>query len=254
MTPRGSFFADLIGVRKKGDIPNIADRDSRTSVAISRHLLVALGLDDNHEAPESQAAGRIMETLIADDLRNRLGMLAPERSWLVERPGRRLSRFAQYEHLAVLQRLVDNDATLRVAIGREYEVAPDITIGLSLPEGHAAGGPDDLPLLHASVSCKLTIRSDRVQNIRQEGAVLARQRRGRMPHVVAVTMEPLPSRLASIARGTGDVDAIYHPALPELRAAVREVGTSAQRDVLDELVGQRRLLDYHDLAPTLAIV
>jgi hypothetical protein len=198
-----------------------------------------------------------MERLVADDLRTRLATLAPERRWLVDRPGLKLSRFAQYGHLATLQRLIEQDETgvLGMAIGREYEVAPDVTVGLVLGHGAEGAGAatESLPLLHATVSCKLTIRSDRVQNIRQESAVLTRQRRGRLPHVVAVTAEPLPSRIASIARGTGDVDAVYHPAFDELQAAVTASKSVTQQEVLEELVGQGRLLDYDGLARTLAI-
>lgn len=52
--------------------------------------------------------------------------------------------------------------------------------------------------------------------IRHEGVILARSRRGREPHIVTVTAEPLPSRLAAIACGTGEVDAVYHVALAKL--------------------------------------
>jgi hypothetical protein len=48
-----------------------------------------------------------------------------------------------------------------------------------------------------------------VQNIRHECLQMIRHRRGRQPHPVTVTAEPLPSRLASIARGTGEVDDSY---------------------------------------------
>ena len=47
-----------------------------------------------------------------------------------------------------------------------------------------------------------------------------RHRRGRQPHLVTVTAEPLPTRLASIARGTGEVDAVYHIAFDALAASV----------------------------------
>ena len=53
---------------------------------------------------------------------------------------------------------------------------------------------------------------------------MTRSRRGRLPHIVAVTAEPLPTRLASIAMGTGDVDAVYHVALEELVQAVGSTG------------------------------
>ena len=70
------------------------------------------------------------------------------------------------------------------------------------------------------MSCKWTIRSDRVQNIRHECLQMIRHRRGRQPHLVTVTAEPLPTRLASIARGTGEVDAVYHIAYDAMAASV----------------------------------
>lgn len=35
-----------------------------------------------------------------------------------------------------------------------------------------------------------------------------------------MTGDPTPSRLASLALGTGDIDMVYHFALPELQKAV----------------------------------
>src|SRR5262249_33246833 len=103
------------------------------------------------------------------------------------------------------------------------------------------------------IPCKWTIRSDRVQNIRHEGVILTRHRRGRQPHIVAVTPEPLPSRIASIARGTGEVDAVYHLMLDELIAATNAVAPSKQCTILEELVVQRRLRPFDELAPTLVL-
>ncbi len=73
-----------------------------------------------------------------------------------------------------------------------------------------------LPILHASVSAKWTMRSDRAQNSRTEALGLIRNRKGHLPHIVVVTGEPLPSRLASLALGTGDIDCMYHFALCQL--------------------------------------
>ena len=91
------------------------------------------------------------------------------------------------------------------------------------------------------------MRSDRAQNTRTEALNLIRNRKGPTPRIVVVTMEPLPSRLASIARGTGDVDCTYHGALNELLAAVRESGRDESIEILDELVNGRRLRDISDL-------
>ena len=65
--------------------------------------------------------------------------------------------------------------------------------------------------------------------------VVQRRRRA----IVAVTAEPLPSRLAAIARGTGELDCVYHIALQQLRTACQD-NTSAS-DTLEELIEQDRL-------------
>jgi hypothetical protein len=176
-------------------------------------------------------------------LRDELAVLDPDRPWVV---GRKLqvADFVQYRHLARLNELVLADETLRVELGRDYVIRPDVTVGVQ--------GPEDAPTLHAAVSCKWTIRSDRVQNIRHEATTLTRNRRGRQPHIVAVTAEPLPTRLASIAMGTGEVDAVYHVALDELVDATDQTKNLKQIDTLRLLIAQRRLLDFSTLPTTLA--
>src|SRR3954462_3944227 len=76
-----------------------------------------------------------------------------------------------------------------------------------------------LPILHASISCKWTMRRDRAQNTRLEAFNLVRNRKGRLPHVAAVTMECDPDILGSLCLGTGDIDCLYHGALTELMSA-----------------------------------
>jgi hypothetical protein len=98
-----------------------------------------------------------------------------------------------------------------------------------------------LPLLHASISCKWTVRSDRSQNSRTEALNLIRNRKGSLPHVAAVTAEPLPTRLASLALGTGDLDCVYHFALDELQDAILTIENEDQMDMLRTLVDGRRL-------------
>lgn len=77
--------------------------------------------------------------------------------------------------------------------------------------------------------------------------MLTRHRRGRQPHIVAVTSEPLPTRLAGIARGTGEIDAVYHVDLPGLLRATDIAGGPEQQSALEELVVQNRLLNLADL-------
>lgn len=238
-------FRALLGVRagigRSAGMPNIADGHSAPSVAIARRLM------DLAEAPAlvltEQGAGRAFEHAVAAFLGAELRAQAPERDWHVE-TNRRIGDFAQYRHLDAVHRLIEQDQSgvLGTTIGRDYVIRPDATVSLPSPEADR--------LLHAAVSCKWTLRSDRAQNIRHEAVVMIRQRRGRLPHLCAVTAEPLPSRLISLAGGTGEIDAVYHPFFEELRAAVDEVGGREQR-LLEEMVQQGRLHALESLPATL---
>jgi NgoMIV restriction enzyme len=68
-----------------------------------------------------------------------------------------------------------------------------------------------------------------------------------------VTAELLPRRLASLALGTGDLDCVYHFALPELREAVKKVAGEDQLEMLSGMIDGRRLRDISDLPFDLAI-
>lgn len=244
MTPP-PFVRDLLAwrVTRKGRLPNCADGDSRTSVAIASRMLELLFVE--HETTRTgQGEGTFLEQGVAAYLSDRFANDPAGRDWEV-RQGGLITDFDQYSHLARLDELIDQDetGTLSVELGRDYQVRPDVTIG-------SATGHED-PTLHAAISCKFTIRSDRVQNVRHEGVILTRHRRGRQPHIVVVTAEPLPTRLAAIARGTGEIDAVYHVALETLKAATEAEGTTEQQVALEEIVGQHRLFDLTELPTTL---
>ena len=107
----------------------------------------------------------------------------------------------------------------------------------------------------AVVACTILVCGDmpaRAQNTRTEALNLIRNRKGRTPHVVAVTLEPLPGRLASIAMGTGDVDCTYHAALNELMLAAADSDFADAYELLQTLVSGRRLRDIGDLPLDLA--
>jgi len=189
-------------------------------------------------------------------------------------PARNITYFEQYEHLASLSRIISDHPELAAVLGSEYLVKPDILIGrypLDDAEIDAREiilrGSEDIArltplrkknraqgtlILHASISCKWTIRSDRSQNIRTEALNLIRNRKGHTPHIVAVVAEPMPTRIASLALGTGDIDCVYHFALPELIAAVRESANESQQEMLETLIEGRRLRDIADLPFDLA--
>ncbi len=154
---------------------------------------------------------------------------ATGRDWLIRR-GQLITGFDQYAHLKEVDALVRASPQLRISLGMDYLIKPDVTVGLA---GVRTGS--GLPPLHAAISCKWTIRSDRVQNIRHECLQMIRHRRGRQPHLVTVTAEPLPSRLASIARGTGEVDAVYHIGYDAMAASVAEHANAEQADAWREV-------------------
>ena len=81
---------------------------------------------------------------------------------------------------------------------------------------------------------------------------MVRNRKGHLPHIVVITAEPLPCRLASLALGTGDVDCVYHFALPELEGAVEDQDNSEAQDLLKIMIGGNRLRDISDLPLDLA--
>jgi hypothetical protein len=242
------FASELLAINAQTGCPNCADKDSAASVGIAVAVLEQLCIIA--QAPHrGQSAGSEFEKRVADHLAGTLPRIAPARPWVVYgKDGRRqISEFVQYEHLGRLKAVMEADRSglLRVEIGADYLISPDVTVGLKTDVGP--------PFLHAAVSCKWTIRSDRVQNIRHEGTILTRHRRGRQPHIVAVTAEPLPTRLAAIARGTGEVDAVYHIALAELEKAVIAYDNLEQLECLGELLDQGRVRDFDVLAPTLAL-
>lgn len=266
----------LLGLRS--GVPNNADRGSKTSVALANGLFRQLCNSQGATPPREQTAGRVFGELTNDFLRDAFSLLSHvalgewEFSTSQGRIG--IAAFDQYEHLAALQEAVRKlPKKLAAALGGDYLITPDIIIskkpladdqlnaGASvIAKGHAVAGHTPRRLantsvstLHASVSCKWTIRSDRAQNTRTEALNLIRNRKGNTPHIVAVTAEPMPTRLASLALGTGDIDCVYHIALPELRRATRNSGNADQAEVLRTLVDGRRLRDIADLPFDLAI-
>lgn len=224
-----------------------------------------------------QTSGNQFESICANFVREAFFHLTHLRpgSWAVKQVSGRnrlqIAQYQQYCHLIALDKAAKNDPDLAAALGSDYTIAPDIVVerlpvddsvintSAILVDESVSNLADlrktanELPLLHASISCKWTIRSDRAQNARSEGLNLVRNRKGRLPHVMVVTAEPTPSRLASIALGTGDIDCVYHFALYELQEAVRELGFDDASDLLQTMVAGKRLKDISDLPLDLAV-
>lgn len=235
---------DLFGERIA---PNVADLGSAESLRIAGEVYKALNIEGTVPSLTKESSGAALEREVEADMGNNLPQLDSTREWLISRTGD-VSRYAQFRHLRELQQLFEVNPALRATVARDYQVKTDVYVGVKHPQD-----PRAMPFLHAAISCKWTIRSDRVQNVRYEFATLVRTRRGRLPHLVLVTAEPLPSRLVSIARGTGEVDAVYHVLFDELNDAIPNAATKEQQAHWDELVSQGRLLPYTQLAANLTL-
>lgn len=236
--------------------PNIADVGNVGSLRLTGHVFASLGVPfsqsrqsavDSDAGGEEGSSGTELEKGIASDIAGGLAALDPDRDWAVGRTG----AASQFAHLSELQEILDANLTLRASFARDYQVKTDIYVGVGNPTS-----PESLPALHAAISSKWTIRSDRVQNVRHEFMTLVRNRRGRTPHLVLVTAEPQPTRLISITRGTGEVDAVYHVLFDELGQAVEEVcaaypGLAEQKNAWNEMTVQRRLRPYSQLVTDL---
>lgn len=268
----------VLSLNKDGVASN-ADSSNRPSIAIAKAIAEKLGANESVKL-KGQTAGTRFEQItmqfIADTF-PKLQHLRPG-SWEIRNLGNqsatKTSDFAQYEHLAYLTDLVEKNKQLATVIGTDYLVAPDVIIYRNLCGDaeinrgtmfvdHEIAKLADLresnggkPILHASVSAKWTMRSDRAQNSRTEALNLIRNRKGHLPHIVVVTGEPLPSRLASLALGTGDLDCVYHFALYELLESVREYGANGREDIvetLENLINGKRLKDISDLPLDLSV-
>lgn len=260
----------------KNGIPSNADKSSRLSVSIASGIAKRL-MAETHEKSVGQTSGAKFEQLNMEFLNNTFPKLQNLRPgiWHITKLGNRnamkTSSFAQYEHLDYLNRLTAYDRKLAASMGNDYMVAPDVvvyretvsdeeinrtqvfvdnTVCTMADLREKNGG---LPILHASVSAKWTMRSDRAQNSRTEALNLIRNRKGNLPHIVVVTGEPMPARIASLALGTGDIDCVYHFALYELVDAVKEIGAEDALEMLNVLIEGRRLKDISDLPMDLAI-
>jgi hypothetical protein len=260
----------------KNGVPSNADKSSKLSVEIASHIANRL-MAETQEKTVGQTSGAKFEQVNMEFLANTFPLLQNLRpgKWHITKLGNRnaikTSSFAQYEHLDYLNRLTAYDRKLAASMGNDYMVAPDVVVYRETVDDAEINESmifvDDtvctmsdlrkknggLPILHASVSAKWTMRSDRAQNSRTEALNLIRNRKGNLPHIVVVTGEPMPARIASLALGTGDIDCVYHFALYELVEATKEIGAEDALEMLNVLIEGKRLKDISDLPIDLAI-
>jgi hypothetical protein len=257
---------DTILTRSDKGIPSNADKDSKASVAIANSILDQLGAAQTATKLPGQTAGAGFEDVCAKFVEicfTRMSHLRP--GCFSIRKGGVISDYDQYAHLDDLEAIAHANKEIATALGSDYLIKPDIVV-TRVPEHDDAINQemslvDDTtarltslraanttqPFLHASISCKWTLRSDRAQNARSEGLNLVRNRKGHLPHIVAITGEPTPNRIASLALGTGDIDCVYHFALYELRKALADQEREETLELLDTMIEGKRLRDISDL-------
>lgn len=255
-----------------------ADGSQNTSKAIALGIAQNLATQTIPTKLQGQRAGKQFEEAVEEFLANTFPLFQSLRpgGWTIENVGGsraeyQISKYEPYSHLADLATAIENDRTLASVLGNSYEISPDILV-LRNPEpdetineqrelvdadsGRYAvirRANQERPIVHAIVSCKWTLRSDRAQNARSEALNVIRNRKGRTPHIAVVTAEPSPSRLASLALGTGDIDTVYHFALPELIEAVDRTDNDEAISMLGTLVTGKRLRDISDLPLDLTV-
>lgn len=265
----------VLTIDAKG-VPSNADRSSNLSIAIAQGIARRL-LANEQEKALGQTAGAKFEQLNMEFIEATFPYLQNLRpgKWHIAKLGNRnsmkTSSFAQYEHLDYLSQLTKGDARLAASMGNDYMVAPDVVVYRETESDEVINerllivddtvcelsdirkSCNSLPILHASISAKWTMRSDRAQNSRTEALGLIRNRKGHLPHIVVVTGEPMPARIASLALGTGDIDCVYHFALNELVESVNEVGAEDSIEMLNILIRGKRLKDISDLPLDLTV-
>lgn len=270
-----ALLESILTVDAKGVASN-ADKSSRMSVAIAKGITDKLMADTKTKVLGQTSGARFEEINMAflEATFPKLQNIRPG-DWKILKLGNnnrlKTSDFCQYEHLAYLSELTRKHSELAASLGNDYMVAPDVIVYRELCDDEEINQDERLvddsickatdirkknggkPVLHASISAKWTIRSDRAQNSRTEALNLIRNRKGHLPHIVVVTGEPLPSRLASLALGTGDIDCVYHFALYELMEAVKTVGDESSNEMLGILINGKRLKDISDLPLDLAV-
>ncbi|PJO78363.1 restriction endonuclease [Neisseria brasiliensis] len=269
------LLGSILTTNAKGIVSN-ADGNNGRSCTIAKGIAELLEAETVTERAAGQTSGNAFEAICSQFVESafkKLNHLRPG-DWNVRQIGSRnrleIANYQQYAHLVALAHAAENNPELAAALGSDYTITPDIIVTRDLVDDEEINRHEFLvdnniaklaslrknnvlPLLHASISCKWTIRSDRAQNARSEGLNLVRNRKGRLPHVVVVTAEPTPSRISSIALGTGEIDCVYHFALYELEKTLQTSGYEDALDLFYIMVNGKRLKDISDLPLDLAI-
>jgi hypothetical protein len=253
--------------KKGSEYPNFADGSNVNSRQIAWEIVKQFNCPISYETISGLTSGQRFERITRNFLESAFRHIQHLRpgKWIYSSQTS-ISEFEQYEHLSYLDQVIKKDKKLEAALRGSY-IIPDITVGRWLVEDseinqhtqvidasekiaeltplRQANRQKKSMILHASVSCKWTIRTEALN--------LIRNRKGPLPHVVAVTAEPTPHRLASLALGTGDLDCVYHFALYELIEGTKRLGLEDAHSEIEMMVDGKRLRDISDLPFDLAI-
>ncbi|SEC10503.1 NgoMIV restriction enzyme [Streptomyces sp. 2224.1] len=292
-----SFITSLCGYRDGR--PNTSDKNDKGSVELGKAFFEVMGVSPNAEPPEQPVGNLMAAAVAADlqqglqfeaphlsvvperpftsfeqfshlnatrELRGDMATQVLHAAAALRKQTQKLDvAEAEREQIEIhLSRINDE---LHAAEGRRRELLDllgeesllklDITVSREMPNALAPEAP--LPHLVAGLSLKWSLRTDRAQDCRSQGAKMTALRRGRMPHFAAVTVEPRPAMLALLGRGSGDIDCVYHLNLPALGTAIDNYCSGSTRktrleirDKFNRLRDQRRLRDYDELRSYLA--
>lgn len=267
---------DLLACYPNSNVPNIVDKATSGGADIGRRVSLLLGFPLAEASVSRQFLNCRFADLTEEFIRRSLSAmehLMPG-SWVVSAqgtpPGADL--FGVSRDLTELQGVLARSPGLRDALDECGVITPDIIVArtpepdevinsvgefVTRDERVARFAPlrernQRYPILHASISCKWTMRSDGARDTHTDALNLVRNRNRDALHILVVTFEPLPNRLASVAMGADGVDCAYHVALPELVQAIAEVGNETYIEQLQDLIDGRRLRDISDLPLDLA--
>jgi len=281
------FTTQLCGYRENGN-PNTSDNNDRQSKDIGHALFRIL------DVPEGQVGPTDAGAALEEAVRGHLASIRPDLEIQRSRPA---FHFEQYAHMSVFPTFRRSHsaaetslARLLAAIDRVGDVNVHATLASELEQARAnlrlqdalvvelishmpeeallkvdvtvaETRPLGLPIVHAAISSKWSLRTDRAQDCVSQGAKLVAQRRGRMPHFAVVTIEPRPAMLKILGDGSGSIDCVYHLNLPALTLAWESLAANQKHPEtwspyrsFRRLVDQRRLRDYDDLVAEVARV
>lgn len=187
----------------------------------------------------------------------------PKDTWKLH-SGSDISQFEQFRYIDSAKKEIDKQALH----SSNFYILPDIIVSRS-PVYNELGPIDEqqMPIsarsankfscgrekiIHACISCFWSLQG-KTDLHRMKIFNLIRNRKGHIPHIVAVTGEPTLTRIASLALGTGDIDCVYHFALHELKDTLDEIQDESQLDMYAMLVDGKRLRDISDLPFDLAV-